>query len=93
MSDFYLDEDMTEYLVPELSALGHDVATAGRRGNKGLKDASQLLTAAALDRIFVTYNAGDFKVLHEAWYIWPLIWLVAPAPRYRGILSFIPAKA
>lgn len=92
MIAFYLDEDVTDRLADLLSAIGYDVTTTGRLGNKGQKDPQQLLTAANLNRVFVTYNAGDYEVLHEAWRVWPSAWSVTPEPRHFGILIIHPAK-
>ena len=92
MTGFYLDEDVTEHLATALIALDYDVTTAGWLGTKGQKDPDQLLIAAQLDRIFVTYNADDFKVLQEAWHSWPRAWAVAPRPHHRGILIIHPSR-
>ncbi len=92
MTAFYLDEDVTERLANVLIALGHDTTTAARLGNKGLKDPHQLLTATSLNRVFITYNAGDYKLLHLAWHAWSTAWAVTPQPHHPGILIIHPAK-
>ena len=93
MIAFYLDGVVTERLADLLIAIGYDVTTTGRLGNKGQKDPQQLLAAANLNRVFVTYNAGDDEVLHEAWRLWPQAWTVTPEPRHLGILIIHPAKS
>ncbi|HET8522715.1 MAG TPA: DUF5615 family PIN-like protein [Thermomicrobiales bacterium] len=85
MLPLYLDEDVTERLVDALGMLGVDVLSANRN-HKGLEDPDQLLVATDLARTFVTYNAGDYLLLHRAWVAWTARWDLRTAPEHPGIL-------
>lgn len=60
------------------------LTTASALGMAKAKDAAHLLVAAQQGRVFVTHNAGHYKVLHDAWLLWSREWRVAPA--HAGIL-------
>lgn len=92
MIPLYLDEDVTERLTEALLDLGLDATSVNRLGHKGLKDPQQLLMAARLQRVFVTYNTRDFVLLHEAWHAWSTAWDAKDAARHHGILLLYPKK-
>lgn len=48
------------------------------------KDAEQLVVATQQNRVIITHNAGDFKLLHDAWRIWSQEWQIFTA--HPGIL-------
>jgi Domain of unknown function (DUF5615) len=88
----YLDEQVSDRLADALRDLGHEVATTGGLGNKGLSDPRQVLVAAESDRVLVTYNAQHFRILHEAWGLWSRTWSVSEAASHPGILILYPGK-
>jgi len=81
-----LDENVSERLADALRVLGHAVATTVELGRKGATDVDQLSFAARSRRVFVTYNAGHFEMLHEAWRTWSTDWSVADRVHHAGIL-------
>lgn len=86
MAPFYLDEDVSLHLVPELQARGHDVLAAKRYTRQGMPDHEQLATAVRLGRVLVISNRLDFLLLHRAWRDWFREWGPASPPRHLGIL-------
>lgn len=92
MRAFYLDEDVSERLTEALLALGLDATSVSRLRHKGLKDPQQLLIAANLNRVLITYNNDDFELLHEAWHTWTSAWGASAAARHSGILLIYPGK-
>ena len=61
----YLDEDaMSRALMQGLRARGVDVTTVFEAGMVGRSDEAQLEYAAALGRVIITFNVGDFCKLH-----------------------------
>jgi hypothetical protein len=89
---FYLDEDVTEKLVTPLVALGFDVVSTRQLGRKGSQDFAQLLFAATADRVLITHNATDFRLLHGAWLAWSAAWGVAAVAEHPGILIIEPGS-
>lgn len=85
-----LDENVTERLVDTLASLGID-AVSVNRDHKGSDDATLLLVAAELDRVFVTYNVSHFALLHRAWISWSSAWALDPLPVHSGMLLIHPA--
>ena len=77
---FYLDEDVEIAIQRAVFAYGHDAVTARDRQARRARDAVRLLAAAQDNRVFVTHNAVDFKLLQEAWRTWPV------PLRHSGIL-------
>jgi predicted nuclease of predicted toxin-antitoxin system len=71
---FYLDENLPEYLVICLQELGHDAVSTTQVGQKGLSDPEQLLLSRQMDRILITFNSDDFRMLHTAWIVWSRAW-------------------
>lgn len=82
----YTDEDIDFRLVVLLVALGHDVLTTQQVRRRGTGDEEQLVYASSLDRILLTRNGGDFKLLHRAWNHWTGVWSVQPPPIHAGLL-------
>jgi hypothetical protein len=80
----YLDEQTSERLGEALERLGHDVTSANKLKRKGLSDALHLLLAADANRVLISYDIKDFKLLHEAWHFWTQSWGVAN--HHAGIL-------
>jgi predicted nuclease of predicted toxin-antitoxin system len=61
-----LDEDSSAALLARLlRAAGHDVESAVELGTTGDPDPKQLIYAVAQERVLMTSNADDFKLLHE----------------------------
>jgi len=73
-----LEEQTFERITEALVHLGHDAASATRRGNKGLTAGWQLLVAAQLRRIVVSNDVDDFTMLHDAWSAWSQARQVTP---------------
>ena len=83
MADFYVDHNLIA-IARALRVLGHTAVTTQDLSLAAGKDPVHLIGAAANSRIIVTTNAGDFRMLHEAWLLWTSVWEVAP--RHAGIL-------
>jgi Domain of unknown function (DUF5615) len=64
---------------------GHDVVSARDLSSERLPDDAQLLATVRSDRVFVTHNRADFKLLHDAWLTWPAAFGLA-LPSHPGIL-------
>jgi hypothetical protein len=60
----YADEDVDRPLVEALRRRGFDVLTAAEAGMLGQGDDTQLVYAASLNRIIVSYNRADFRTWH-----------------------------
>ena len=59
-----LDEMIPTAIARELRGAGHDVdAVAEHPASRGLRDSRQLERASDEDRIFVTYDVGDYVQL------------------------------
>ncbi len=84
MARFPLDENVSATIAARLRALGHDVATAGDLGLLGADDEVHLLAAEKTDRILVTHNRDDFRLLHRAWRLWARDWGVRRS--HAGVL-------
>lgn len=67
MARFYLDENISREVESTLSQNAHDVVHAVDMGNQSKSDPEHLLVAARDDRILVTFNRRDFRVLHQFW--------------------------
>jgi hypothetical protein len=61
----YLDEDVTTKLARELRRRGYQVVTTQEASRRQASDDSQLAYAAAHNLALVTYNQGDFCLLHR----------------------------
>jgi len=65
-----IDEDaMDRRLVAALRARGIDVITVGELSTTGLSDEEQLAIATEQQRVFYTFNVGDFCQLHNLYMI------------------------
>jgi hypothetical protein len=81
MSDIrlYIDEDaMDRRLVDALRGRGVDLTTVGETATTGFSDEDQLVLATAQDRVFYTFNVGDFCQLHGEF--------LADGREHRGIV-------
>jgi hypothetical protein len=85
MAAFYVDNDVSDHLIPLLRASGHHVASTPDLGYARATDEQQLLTAFQMGRILLTHNASDFVLLHRAWRRWPIA-LGVNWPPHPGIL-------
>jgi hypothetical protein len=86
VAEFYLDHNVAAATAGFLRALGHGARTAQDVGLAAAADHRQLLEAAQRGWVLVTYNAKDFRLLHDAWCEWPPAWGLDPPPRHAGIL-------
>ena len=84
MAEFYLDHNVAVATAGFLRALGHGARTAQDVGLAAAADHRQLLEAARRGWVLVTYNAKDFRLLHDAWCEWPPAWGIAAPPSTRG---------
>lgn len=61
-----IDEDAMDHrFVGALRARGVDVTTAGELSTTGFSDEEQLILATQQQRVFYTFNVGDFCQLHS----------------------------
>jgi hypothetical protein len=78
MAAFLLDHNVSAALAVLLRRAGHDVAETREVGKARATDDELLLIAASLNRIFITYfityNEGDYVLLHDAWRRWSAAW-------------------
>lgn len=86
---FYLDEDVAYPLTGLLRQNGHDAVYVRDLGTKARKDAYHVLEAFKDQRIIVTCNASDFRLLHDAWRRWGT---PAGTPKHHGILCLTQRK-
>ncbi len=84
MATFYLDNDVPVALAAELRGLGHSADHTRDLGGQRACDALQLVTAVSSMAILLTLNGRDFKLLQDAWYLWPIAWQTTA--RHFGIL-------
>lgn len=64
-STLYLDEDVSILIAELLRPHGFDVLTTREAQNLGQPDSTQLLFAAAQQRVILTHNRCDFEALHR----------------------------
>ncbi len=64
----YLDEDVTDTLVPALRQRGYGAQTTAEAGNLGASDEDQLAYAADQGMAILTYNIDDFVRLAREWH-------------------------
>ena len=83
---FYLDENMAEGLAAALRGLGLDTIITAEMGRKGATDPHQPMSAVEPDRVLITHNNADFRMLHEALFLWASRWNVLDRRRHPGIL-------
>ncbi len=70
MADFHIDNDVPVELAQALIARGHTAWTARDLYLTGASDPEHLQHAAFNNRILVTHNKRDFRLLHQAWTTW-----------------------
>jgi hypothetical protein len=67
---FHIDNDVPVAVAHELLARGHSAFTARDLGLMSAPDPVHLQHAARNNRILVTHNKRDFRLLHQAWTTW-----------------------
>lgn len=67
MADFYLDEDVDAHLADLLTARGHSALTTAQADRLRSSDDRQLLCATDFERILVTHNGRDYRLLCRLW--------------------------
>lgn len=77
MARFHLDHNVSHQIAELLRTRGHDVLTAWDLGLMFADDDVHLWTAADDNRIVVTHNRDDFRLLHKAWHRWFFLWTAA----------------
>jgi hypothetical protein len=83
---FQLDHNVPARLRSLLRAAGHDVVDAREQSLARAPDADVLLAAALANRIVITHDLEDYRLLNRAWRRWPVAWGVVPPPAHAGIL-------
>jgi len=81
----HLDHNVSRYVGPLLQTRGHGVVLSRDIGADTLTDDAVLLSAVRANRILVTHNRNDFRMLHDAWLTWPAAFGVE-LPPHPGIL-------
>jgi hypothetical protein len=66
VADLYLDNDVSQRLIPRFQEAGHSCTTAIPIGLDSARDEVQLLSAVQRGAILVTYIRRDFMLLHRA---------------------------
>jgi hypothetical protein len=82
----YRDENVDRLLIVLLRATGFDVVFSRDVFPSGTSDHLHLLSAAQTQRILVTHDKEDFRLLYFAWHDWFAAFAVLPRPRHAGIL-------
>jgi predicted nuclease of predicted toxin-antitoxin system len=85
MARLYLDECVPLLLAPLLTQYGHDVVTTMQLGLRSRNDPFHFKHATEQQRVLVTTNQSDFRLLHRFW-ITLQSWKVLPSP-HQGILA------
>ena len=67
MAKLYLDECVPVSLTPLLVQHGHDVTTAMQLGLRQRNDPFHCKYASTQERILMTTNHSDFRLLHRFW--------------------------
>jgi predicted nuclease of predicted toxin-antitoxin system len=76
----YLDHNVASSLALLLEVAGHDVVTTRVTGEARATDDALLLSSVRASRVFITHNRKDFRLLHDAWTIWPAVFGIALPP-------------
>jgi hypothetical protein len=97
LAAFYADHDIAAETVSGLRQLGHQVTATRALRQERASDARQLWTAAVNGWILITHDANDYRLVHEAWYLWgvgqPHAGIVE-IPHWNGLLrQWTPANA
>lgn len=85
MARLFFDHNVPFRLVSLLRVTGHDILLAREAGAARSTDDAVLLSSVRANRVLVTHNRRDFRLLHDAWLSWPPTFGVA-FPAHRGIL-------
>ena len=85
MAKLYLDECVPVSLARLLTQHGHDVTTAMQLGLRQRNDPFHFKYASTQERILITTNQSDFRLLHRFW-ITMQAWDVLVSS-HAGILS------
>lgn len=88
LAEFYLDHNVAREIGSRLLLAGQGSRDAQELGKARAGDDEHLFIAAQQGWIFLTHNAKDFYLLHDAWRRWSQGWQT-PA-QHAGILVFIP---
>ena len=67
MAKLYLDDCVPLSLTPLLVQYGHDVTAAMQLGLRQRNDPFHLKYASTQERILITTNQSDFRLLHRFW--------------------------
>jgi hypothetical protein len=87
MADLYLDENVSARLISPLMARGHDVLHGRAVHPAKTDDHVHFASATRLNRILITHDIKDFRLLHRAWRDWFAEWGVPPHPEHAAILQ------
>ncbi|NOT56276.1 MAG: DUF5615 family PIN-like protein [Deltaproteobacteria bacterium] len=85
MARLYLDECVPLPLASLLTQHGHDVVTVMQLGLRGYNDPLHFKQATEHQRILVTTNQSDFRLLHRFW-ITMQSWNVMASP-HQGVVA------
>jgi Domain of unknown function (DUF5615) len=85
LARLYSDHNVSHYIGPLLWTLGHDLVFSRDIGATSLTDDALLLSTVRANRMFITHNRKDFRMLHDAWVTWPVAFGMA-LPPHPGIL-------
>jgi Domain of unknown function (DUF5615) len=91
VADFFLDQNVSREFGLLLRMRGQSARTTRDLGMERAGDDELLFLAAQQRWLFVTHNAKDFQLLHDAWRRWSTGWLVAAT--HPGILVLNPPIA
>jgi hypothetical protein len=84
VATFYIDENVSYLLDDFLRGYGHTVISTHDEGREGSPDPHQLFYATERGWALITHNAGDFRLLHDAWHFWTYRWQLPY--RHAGII-------
>ncbi|MGH2354417.1 MAG: DUF5615 family PIN-like protein, partial [Chloroflexota bacterium] len=84
MTAFHIDHDVTNHVTQSLHNYGHHAWTARDLGLEKAHDGVQLMAAAQQQRVLVSHNWKDFRLLHRTWLHWTEVWQIPL--QHAGIL-------
>jgi hypothetical protein len=85
LARLYFDHNVSRHVGPFLLTTGHDLLFTRDPGSAQLTDDAHLLSSVRADRVLITHDRADFKMLHNAWLTWPAAFGMA-LPAHPGIL-------
>jgi hypothetical protein len=85
LARLYFDHNVTRRMEAGLRADRHDLLFTRDPAVARLSDDAHLLAAVREDRILITHDRHDFRLLHDAWVTWPAAFGMA-LPPHPGIL-------